>query len=84
MSDDPISVPVPEQTDEQKAEQEKQFAPADLIEELLEQLKSAGDNDEVRGGGLREHDAEPRARRRATTTSLTSGRRSRNCGLRPT
>jgi hypothetical protein len=39
MSDDPISVPVPEQTDEQKAEQEKQFAQADLIKELLEQLK---------------------------------------------
>jgi hypothetical protein len=39
MSDDPISVPVPEQTDEQKAEQEKQFAQADLVKELLEQLK---------------------------------------------
>jgi hypothetical protein len=39
MSNDPISVPVPEQTDEQKAEQEKQFAQADLIKELLEQLK---------------------------------------------
>jgi hypothetical protein len=39
MSDDPISVPMPEQTDEQKAEQEKQFAQADLIKELLGQLK---------------------------------------------
>ncbi len=39
MSDYPISVPVPEQTDEQKAEQEKDFARADLLKELLEQLK---------------------------------------------
>ena len=39
MSDDPISVPESEQTPEQKAEQEKQFAQADLIKELLDQLK---------------------------------------------
>jgi hypothetical protein len=39
MSDYPISVPVPEQTEEQKAEQEKQFRQADLIKELSEQLK---------------------------------------------
>ncbi|HET6873820.1 MAG TPA: hypothetical protein VFH70_03530 [Acidimicrobiales bacterium] len=39
MSDDPISVPVAEQTEEQKAEQEKDFARADLLKELLEQLK---------------------------------------------
>src|SRR5690349_7755625 len=39
MSGVHISVPVPEQTDEQKAEQEKQFAQADLVKELLEQLK---------------------------------------------
>jgi hypothetical protein len=39
MSDEPISVPEGEQTDEQKAEQQKQFAQADLLKELLEQLK---------------------------------------------
>jgi hypothetical protein len=39
MSDDPITVPEGEQTEEQKAEQEKQFAQADLLKELTEQLR---------------------------------------------
>jgi len=39
VSDDPISVPMPDQTEEQRAEQERQSAQADLIKELLDQLK---------------------------------------------
>ena len=46
MSDEnePISVPVPEQTEEEKAAQEQQFAQADLLKEVLEQLKSQASN----------------------------------------
>jgi hypothetical protein len=39
MSDDPISVPVPEQTDEQKAAQEADFQKSDILNEVLGQLK---------------------------------------------
>jgi hypothetical protein len=39
MSDEPISVPVTEDTPEQKAEHEKQAAQSELITELLAQLK---------------------------------------------
>src|SRR5262249_44680546 len=40
MSDDPISVPVPERTDEQKAEDEKRQAQAELIQEIHPPLKA--------------------------------------------
>ena len=39
MSDDPISVPVTERTEEQKAEDEKQSRMADVIKEVGGQLK---------------------------------------------